>query len=201
LIREDFLPKEIAQRYTQNGVSVISVLTDARFFLGSLEYLRQVREVTDLPLLRKDFIIDPYQLYESQAAGADAVLLIVNILTEEELRQMLNLTKELGLTALVEIHTLAELEIAKRVDAKVIGINNRNLKTFDTNIEQTLKLKDFLPKDKILVSESGISTRIDVEQLASAGVDGILVGEALMKSDNLGRKVQTLLGKDVATNG
>ncbi|KXS44819.1 MAG: indole-3-glycerol phosphate synthase [Candidatus Frackibacter sp. T328-2] len=194
LIRENFNPVEIAKVYTQQNVAAISVLTDERFFQGSLEYLRSVREVTDLPLLRKEFIIDPYQIYEAQAYGADAVLLIVNILSKGELVELLALTKELGLDALVEVHTTEELGVAQDAGAEIIGVNNRDLKTFNTDLKQTLKLKTFLPKDKIIVSESGISTRKDIEILTKAGVDGVLIGEAIMRSNNLEGKINELMG-------
>ncbi|SJZ32122.1 indole-3-glycerol phosphate synthase TrpC [Selenihalanaerobacter shriftii] len=197
LIKEAFNPIEIATVYSQQGAAAISVLTDEKFFQGSLDYLQAVRKVTELPLLRKDFIIDPYQVYEAQVFGADAILLIVNILTENKLRELLDLAKRLGLASLVEVHTAKELETATRVGAEIIGINNRNLKNFTTDIKQTLKLKELVPQDRILISESGISNREDIERLITAGIDGVLVGESLMRSDNLEEKVCSLLGKSV----
>lgn len=195
LIRKNFNPEEIATEYSRNRVSAISILTDEEFFQGSLEYLQQVRKITNLPLLRKDFIIDPYQIYEAQAYGADAVLLIVNILTEEKLAELIDLTRKLGMRALVEVHTAEELQTACQADAEIIGINNRNLKTFETDIEQTLQLQELLPADKVIVSESGISTRDDIQKLAAVGVDAVLIGEALMRSGDLSNRIAELLGR------
>ncbi|ADL13371.1 indole-3-glycerol phosphate synthase TrpC [Acetohalobium arabaticum] len=195
LIRKDFNPVEIAKKYSQNRVEAISILTDEEFFQGSLEYLQQVREATDLPLLRKDFIIDPYQVYEAQAHGADAVLLIVNILTEKKLIELISLIRKLGMEALVEVHTAGELKTACRAGAEIVGINNRNLKTFETDIEQTLQLQELLPADKVIVSESGISSKDDIEKLTDTGVDAVLIGEALMRSDDLSNRIAELLGR------
>ncbi|MBM7622595.1 indole-3-glycerol phosphate synthase TrpC [Sporohalobacter salinus] len=195
LIRKKFAPVEIAEEYSANKVAAISVLTEGDFFQGSLEYLRKIRGVTDLPLLRKDFIIDSYQIYEAQAYGADAVLLIVNILTEEELTEYIDLTRRLGMKALVEVHTASELEIACRAGAEIIGINNRNLKSFETDITQTLQLQELLPSNKVIVSESGISNREDVKRLTTVGIDAVLIGETLMRSDNLSQKINELLGR------
>ncbi|MGM0472325.1 MAG: indole-3-glycerol phosphate synthase TrpC [Bacillota bacterium] len=200
LIREDFDPVAIAKNYSANQVAAISILTDEKFFQGSLDYLRQVRAVTELPLLRKDFIIDPYQVYEAQAAGADAILLIVNILSPEQLAQLLNLADQLGLAVLVEVHTAQELAVAQEVGAEIIGINNRDLVTFETDIKQTLQLQGSLSEEQVIISESGISTRSDIELLAKAGIDGVLVGETLMRSSDLGAKIDRLLGRSEHSN-
>ena len=194
IIREDFHPVEIAKTYAQNGASAISVLTDHQFFAGELSYLRAIREAVTLPLLRKDFTIDAYHIYQARVAGADAVLLIGAILTVTQIREFIEIAKQLGLDSLVEVHTQAELEIAIEVGAEFIGINNRDLKTFHTDITTTFCLRESLPSDKIVVSESGIYTREDVIKLAEADVNAILVGESLMRSADIGAKVRELLG-------
>ncbi len=195
LIRPDFDPVTIARRYEESGASAISVLTDEKYFQGKLGYLTQIREAVGLPLLRKDFIIDRIQVYESRAAGADAILLIVAALSLGDLHTLLDLTRNLGMDALVEVHTESELGTALSVGADIIGINNRNLQTFETTIETTLELAAKVPPDKVLVSESGINTRADVERLMAAGVDAILVGESLMREPDPGTKVKELLGE------
>ncbi len=194
LIRPDFDPVSIARRYAETGASAISVLTDEKYFQGKLEYLTDIREVVSLPLLRKDFIIDHMQVYEARAAGADAILLIVAALSAGQLQDLLELTRSLGMDALVEVHTESELQTALEVGADIVGINNRDLRTFETRLETTLELASSVPPDKILVSESGINTRVDVERLMAAGVDAILVGESLMRVDDPGTKVKELLG-------
>ena len=194
IIREDFNPVEIAKTYAQNGASAISVLTDHRFFGGNLDYLSRIRNAVGLPLLRKDFTIDEYQIYQARVAGADAILLIVAILTAEELRGFIGIAGHLNLTALVEVHTQAELEIALDVGAEIIGINNRDLKTFHTDIAASFHLRKSIPDDRIVVSESGIYTREDVLRLGEADVNAILVGESLMRSADIGVKVRELLG-------
>lgn len=195
LIREDFDPVKIAQIYERSGATAISVLTDRRFFSGSLEYLTKIRNVTsNVPLLRKDFIIDEYQIYQSRAAGADAILLIVAILDDQQLQKFLSLAHRFDLDCLVEVHTRGELDKALNTKAKIIGINNRDLRVFKTDIQTTVKLKKFIPEDKIVVSESGIHTRDDVALLENCGVNAILVGEALMKSRNIKEKISELIG-------
>ena len=194
LIRADFDPAEIAAAYEEAGASAISVLTDEKNFQGRLEYLEAVHRAVSLPVLQKDFIIDPYQVYEARAALADAILLIVAALCREELTEFMALAEELGMASLVEVHTSEELDVALEVGAKVIGINNRNLQTFETKLETTLELAPKIPSDRILVSESGIFTRADVERLMAAGVDAVLVGEALMREPDPGTKVRELLG-------
>ena len=194
IIREDFDPVEIARTYAENGTSAISVLTDQEFFAGELAYLSAIREAVTLPLLRKDFTIDPYHIYQARLAGADAILLIVSILTLAQLREFTEIAQNLGLASLVEVHTEAELELALTAGAEVVGINNRDLKTFHTDIATTFRLRTSIPTDKIVVSESGINTHSDVMKLEAAGINAILVGESLMRSPNIGNKVRELLG-------
>ena len=194
VIREDFDPVKIAETYARNGASAISVLTDRQFFGGDLSYLSKIRIAVDQPLLRKDFTIDDYHIYQARLAGADAILLIVAILSPEELRDFIGIAKHLNLAALVEVHTQAELDIALDVGAEIIGINNRNLKTFDTDIGASFRLRKSIPDGKIVVSESGIYSREDVVKLGEADVDAILVGESLMRSADIGEKVRELLG-------
>jgi len=194
LIRADFDPAEIAAAYEEVGASAISVLTDEKYFQGRLEYLEAVHRAVSLPVLQKDFIIDPYQVYEARAALADAILLIVAALCREELTEFMALAEELGMASLVEVHTSEELDVALEIGARIIGINNRDLRTFETKLDTTLGLAPRVPADRILVSESGIFTRADVERLMGAGVDAILVGESLMREPDPGTKVRELLG-------
>ena len=199
IIREDFDPVKIAKTYAGNGASAISVLTDHEFFGGDLSFLNAIRNAVDVPLLRKDFTIDEYHIYQARTAGADAVLLIVAILTPEQLREFIGVAKHLNLAALVEVHTQTELDIALDVGAEIIGINNRDLKTFHTDIGTSFHLRKSIPNDKIVVSESGIYSREDVIRLGEADMDAILVGESLMKSADIGGKVRTLLGSKGAS--
>jgi indole-3-glycerol phosphate synthase len=194
LIRADFQPVEIARTYEQHGASCISVLTDEHYFQGSLEYLRAVRAEIGLPVLRKDFILDTYQLYEARAAGADAVLLIAECLDDCNLRKLHNAAVALGLTPLVELYDPENLTRVFDAGATLIGVNNRDLRSFKTDLEHTLRLRDRIPDQCVLVSESGIRTRADVERLESAGVDAILVGETLMSNPDIGAAVDMLLG-------
>lgn len=194
IIREDFDPVDIAKIYAENGAAAISVLTDVQFFDGRLDYLTAIREVVDVPLLRKDFTIDPYHIYQARSAGADAVLLIVAVLTRQQLREYIDIASSLSMATLVEVHTEEELEIALDVGAEIIGINNRDLRTFDTTLETTFRLRESIPSEKVVVSESGIYTRADVESLREAGVNAILVGESLMRSTDIGEHVRNLIG-------
>ncbi|MCK8828098.1 indole-3-glycerol phosphate synthase TrpC [Natroniella acetigena] len=194
MIREDFKPVEIAKEYQRAGANALSILTDQEFFQGELAYLEQAREVVELPLLRKDFIIDSYQIYQARAYGADAILLIAAILTAEELARYLKRAEELGLDVLVEVHNQQELEMVLELELEIIGINNRDLKVFEVDLETTIGLKSLIPEDKVVVSESGIQKRADVQLLAEQGVDGVLVGEALMRSHDLEAKVRELVG-------
>lgn len=182
LLTKDFAPVLTAAAYAHNGASAISVLTDEDFFRGSLAYLRAIRNAVELPLLRKDFVIDPYQVYEGRAAGADAILLIVAALTDAQLADLYALTVELGMTALVEAHHEYEMERALRLGAKLIGINNRDLKTFQVDLATTGRLAGLVDDDVVLVAESGIHTAADVRAMGRLGASAILVGESLMKA-------------------
>lgn len=193
IIREDFDPVSIAKTYVENGAAAISVLTDKHFFAGELDYLRAIRDTVDVPLLRKDFTIDPYHIYQARVAGADAILLIVAALTAAELRTFMDIAASLSLACLVEVHTQEELAIALDVDAQIIGINNRDLRTFHTDIATTFRLREAIPADKVVVSESGIYSREDVMRLQEAGVQTMLVGESLMRSPDIGEQVRHLL--------
>jgi len=194
MIRADVDPVEVARIYETHGARAISVLTDVRYFGGRLEDLSAVRDAVELPLLRKEFVVDAYQIYEARGAGADAILLIVSLLTKEALIDYICLTEEMGLSALVEVHTREELERALRADAKIIGINNRNLKTFETDLATTFDLVRDIPKNRIVVSESGIRSRKDVIRLQKGGVDAVLVGEALMRKEDIGGTLRELIG-------
>ena len=192
IIREDFNYIDIAKEYESGGASAISVLTDKEFFKGDIKYLSEIKETVSLPALRKDFIIDPYQIYEARAASADLVLLIARILTKEEIDAFLALSHELGMECLVEVHDNDELEKVLETEAVIIGINNRNLDTFETNLDTTLQLYHRIPDGKIVVSESGIKTRADVLVLEEAGIDAILIGETLMRSRDISQKIKEL---------
>ena len=194
IIREDFNPVEIARIYEASGAAAISVLTDEKFFQGCLSYLTDVKESVNLPILRKDFIIDAYQIYEARSAGADAILLIAALLSKEEIQRYLDLAKELDMDCLVEVHSEAELKQVLQTNADIIGINNRDLATFKIDLETTLRLRPLIPAGKIVVSESGIKSRADVEKLTKEGVDAILVGETLMKSHDISARLRELLG-------
>ena len=192
IIRDDFNYIDIAKEYEVGGASAISVLTDKEFFKGDLKYLSEIKETVSLPALRKDFIIDPYQIYEARAACADLVLLIARILNKEEINAFLALSHKLGMECLVEVHDNDELETVLETEAAIIGINNRNLDTFETNLDTTLQLRQRIPEGKIIVSESGIKTRADVLVLEEAGVDAILIGETLMRSRDISQKIKEL---------
>jgi indole-3-glycerol phosphate synthase len=195
LIRADFRPVEIGQTYERHGASCLSVLTDAPFFQGRLQDLRDVRAAVQIPVLRKDFILDRYQLLEARAAGADAVLLIAECLDDCNLRKLHNEAVALGMSPLVELYEPDNLQRVFDAGATLIGINNRDLHSFETDLEHTLRLRNRIPDECVLVSESGIRTRADVERLAAAGVDAILVGETLMSNPDIGQAVDTLLGR------
>jgi indole-3-glycerol phosphate synthase len=194
VIRADFDPVAIARTYEEHGASCISVLTDEQYFQGRLDYLRQVRAAVGLPVLRKDFVIDRYQVVEARAAGADAVLLIAECLDDSQLVSLHDAIVELGMTALVEVHDAANLVRAIFLDAPLVGINNRDLHTFEVDINQTLRLREHVSDDVVLVSESGIATRQDVERLEAAGVRAMLVGESLLRQPDVGAAVDDLLG-------
>ena len=200
VIREDFDPPALARQYLAGGADAISVLTDEQYFKGSLDYLRAVREAVDLPIIRKDFIIDPYQVYQARAAGADAVLLIAAALAPGKLADLMILTAELKMTALVEVHDADELMQVRSMIGfphagySVLGINNRDLTSFTVDIRTTTRLKSLAIEGTPIVSESGIKTADDVEQLRRAGVNAILVGETLMRSDDIPAAIEELMG-------
>jgi indole-3-glycerol phosphate synthase len=185
-------PAGLARTYAANGAAAISVLTDEKFFRGHLDHLAEVRDAVGLPLLRKDFVIDEYQVWEARAAGADAILLIVAILEPALLQGLLWAAKGVGLAALVEVHAPDELEVALEAGASVIGINNRNLKTFETTLETTLRLLPRVPPGPVVVSESGLATAADVRMVVAAGAHAVLVGEALVRAPDVGAKVREL---------
>ena len=194
VIRADFEPESIADAYAGNGASCLSVLTDEAYFQGCDAYLQAAKAVAGLPVLRKDFTIDEYQLHEARVIGADAILLIVALMDSSQLDDYLGLAGELGLSALVEVHDGAEMARAKAAGSELIGVNNRNLRTFKTTLETTFELLEDMPGGATVVSESGINHREDVERLQEAGIDAILVGEALMREEDIGAKVRELLG-------
>jgi indole-3-glycerol phosphate synthase len=193
IIREDFDPLQIARIYERNGASAISVLTEERFFLGSLNYLKAVRGVTRFPLLCKDFIIDPYQIYQARYYGADAVLLITALLEFNKLRDYVRLAKRLSLAPVVEVHTASELREALKAGSEIIGINNRNLKTFKTDIRTTMKLLPAIPGDTMVISESGFENREDLAQFQGKRINAFLIGEALMREKDIAKKLRELL--------
>jgi indole-3-glycerol phosphate synthase len=193
LIREDFDPVDIASIYTANGATCLSVLTDEHFFLGRPEYLAWIRQTVNIPLLRKDFIFDPYQIVEARTIGADAILLIAAMLDLPRLRDFSALAQELQLDVLLEVHDEKELETALDTDCRLIGINNRNLHTFVTDMGTTERLLRQIPEDRFTVSESGINTRNDIIRLQNAGAKAFLIGESLMREADIGKKLRELL--------
>src|SRR4051812_18104021 len=201
VIREDFDPVKIAEQYAIGGADALSVLTDEKYFQGHLDYIHAIRDAVKLPVLRKDFIIDPYQVYESRAAGADAVLLIAECLDGSQLIDLQILATEMNLTCLIEVHDMDNLiRVRDRVigfphkSYSLLGINNRDLRTFKTDLGTTLRLAELVEDRRVLVSESGINTNADVKKLAEAGVSAVLVGESLMRSDDIGGKIRELFG-------
>ncbi len=198
IIRPDFNLSVIASIYNSKDVDAISVLTEERFFQGHLEHLNKVRELSWKPLLRKDFIFDEYQVYESRANGADAILLIAAALDRSQLIDLYGLSKELSLACLTEVHSLKELDTALFSDVDIIGINNRDLNTLKIDLNTTLNLLRDLPDNKIIVSESGINTRNDVEAFESTRVDAVLVGTVIMKTKDIGDKIDELMGKKLS---
>jgi indole-3-glycerol phosphate synthase len=196
LLRADFDPIAIAQTYSHHGAACISVLTDAPYFQGHLSYLTAIRAAVNLPLLRKDFLLDRYQLLEARLAGADAVLLIAEVLTGSELRTLVEQAKEVGLQTLVELYDPQNLARVLDSGARLIGVNNRDLRTFATCLEHTIEVAARLPAGCCLVSESGIRTRQDIERLQMAGVQAVLIGETLMRAPDIGACLDALMGKD-----
>jgi indole-3-glycerol phosphate synthase len=194
-IREELGVEAVARAYAAAGAAALSVLTDADYFGGALSYLEAARGAVPLPVLRKDFVIDPLQLWEARAAGADGVLLIARILDDSELRDLLALARELGMGVLVEVHTAAEVERAVASGAGVIGINSRDLDTFHTDVGVALSLARQIPADRVVVGESGIRSASDVDRLGAAGADAILVGESLMRAPDIGAAAAALVGR------
>jgi indole-3-glycerol phosphate synthase len=194
VIREDFDPVRIAGTYQEAGASCLSVLTEKKYFQGSLDYLGSIRKTVGLPLLRKDFIVDEYQIFEARAAGADAILLIAACLDRRQMEDYLGIAGNLGLDVLVESHTSKELDKTLLAGASIVGINNRDLSSFTVSLQTTFDLLKDIPDDRTVVSESGIRTRDDVVKLEKAGVDAVLVGESLMREKDIGKKVKELLG-------
>jgi len=195
---ENVDPVELAGLYESSGAAALSILTDEEFFKGSLNDLAVVRPSVKIPCLRKDFVLDEYQIYQARAANADAILLIVRILTDSQITDFLALARTLGMAALVETHNAAEIERALKTGAHIIGINNRDLDTFEVSLDTTFELKKRVPGGHVLVSESGIHTRDDVRRLEDGGIDAILVGEALVTSNNIQAKIYELTGRDEA---
>lgn len=193
LICNDFRYIEIAKAYEEGGAAALSVLTESKYFQGSNQYLTEIKQVVNLPVLRKDFIIDPIQIYEAKAIGADALLLIVAALTEKELQAYLELATKLGLDALVETHNEEEVKIALEIGAEIIGVNNRDLQTFNVTLETSERLRKLIPQDKIFVSESGIHTEEDIRRLKSLKVDAVLIGESIVKQKDPSKKIKNLI--------
>lgn len=195
IIAEDFPYIEIAQQYEKAGASAISVLTEPDFFMGCDRYLEEIRMYTHIPLLRKDFIVDKFQIDQSARLGADAILLICAVLSQEQLTKYINKADNLGLSCLVEAHDQSEVETALAAGARIIGVNNRNLKTFDIDTENSIKLRKLAPPEVIFVSESGIKTSADVEKLRKNNIDAVLVGETLMRATDKKQQLDILRGK------
>jgi indole-3-glycerol phosphate synthase len=192
VIREDFQPVTIAQDYAMNGATCLSVLTDKEFFQGSEAYLDAVRKRVPLPVLRKDFMIDVYQVYEARALGADCILLIVAALEDSVMHELADLATKLGMDVLVEVHDADELQRALTLDTKLIGINNRNLRTFNTSLQTTLDLQATIPADRLIITESGIHSHDDVQLMLDNAIYGFLVGEAFMRAEHPGKKMREL---------
>ncbi|MEW8027452.1 MAG: indole-3-glycerol phosphate synthase TrpC [Candidatus Thiodiazotropha sp.] len=192
ILREDFQPAQIARSYAQGGAACLSVLTDIDFFQGSDQYLQQARAICSLPVIRKDFIIDPYQVYEARSIGADCILLIAACLDDVQLKGLNDLAHQLGMDVLIEVHDGDELQRALQVDNRLIGINNRNLRTFEVSLDTTLELLPMIPPDRIVVTESGILTGEDVALMRSHRVNAFLVGEAFMRAEDPGAKLAQL---------
>jgi len=189
VLREDFKPAEIAKSYAEHGAACLSILTDRDYFQGHEEYLMQARVSCDLPVIRKDFIIDPYQVYEARAISADCILLIVSALDDENLQSLYDLATELGMDVLMEVHDKEEMQRALNTGARLIGINNRNLRNFETSLDTTLSMLDMVTDEHILVTESGIHTQDDVQLMRENNVNAFLVGEAFMRAEDPGEKL------------
>jgi len=195
IIRADFHPVEIARTYEANGAACLSVLTDEQFFQGHLDFLRDIRQTVSIPVLRKDFIVSPYQVWEARAAGADCILLIAECLDDESLSTLSQLAASLGMQSLVEIYESDNISRVLALGLPMIGINNRDLRNFATDLGHCIRLREQIPAETLVIGESGIHTREDVERLACSGIHGILVGESLMRSADIGEGVRRLLGR------
>ena len=196
VIREDFNPLEIARAYVGGGASALSVLTDKKYFQGDIQFIADIRSSVPIPILRKDFIIDSFQLAEAKAFGADAILLIAAALKPEQLRDLFHEAVALGLECLVEVHTIRELNILNFISARIVGVNNRNLSNFIVDISTTIRVASRIPKDIIIVSESGITGRKEIEQLAGHGIRAVLVGESLMRAEHPDKALKALLKRN-----
>jgi indole-3-glycerol phosphate synthase len=194
VLREDFIPADIAQSYAEYGAACLSVLTDRQFFQGSSDYLKQARASCDLPVLRKDFMVDPYQVYESRSMGADCILLIAACLDDAQMAELEGIATLLNMAVLVEVHDAQELQRALKLKTRLIGINNRNLRTFEVSLDTTLGMLKDVPGDRLLVTESGILQRQDVQRMRAAGVHAFLVGEAFMRAEDPGAALAGLFG-------
>jgi indole-3-glycerol phosphate synthase len=194
VLREDFIPADIAQSYAEHGAACLSVLTDRQFFQGQPDYLKQARASCDLPVLRKDFLVDAYQVYESRVMGADCILLIAACLDDAQMAELEAVARSLDMAVLVEVHDGAELQRALRLKTPLIGINNRNLRSFEVTLDTTLALLTDVPADRLLVTESGILAKADVQRMRDAGVNAFLVGEAFMRAPDPGRALADLFG-------
>jgi indole-3-glycerol phosphate synthase len=192
VLREDFIPADIAQSYAEHGAACLSVLTDRQFFQGQPDYLKQARASCDLPVLRKDFMIDPYQVYEARAMGADCILLIAACLPDAQMAELEAIARGLDMAVLVDVHDAAELQRALKVKTPLVGVNNRNLRTFEVNLDTTLGMLKDVPAGKLLVTESGILQREDVQKMRAAGVHAFLVGEAFMRAEDPGAALAAL---------
>lgn len=194
VLREDFIPADIAQSYAEHGAACLSVLTDRQFFQGSGDFLKQARASCDLPVLRKDFMVDAYQVYESRVLGADCILLIAACLADEQMAELEAVARSLDMAVLVEVHDRAELERALKLRTRLVGVNNRNLRSFEVSLDTTLGMLADVPADRLLVTESGIATAADVKRMRDAGVHAFLVGEAFMRAPDPGVALAELFG-------
>lgn len=194
VLREDFIPADIAQSYAEHGAACLSVLTDQQFFQGSVDYLKQARASCDLPVLRKDFMVDPYQVYEARVMGADCILLIAASLDDAQMAELEAVARGLDMAVLVEVHDAAELQRALKLKTRLVGINNRNLRTFEVSLDTTLSMMADVPADRLLVTESGILKSADVKKMRDAGIHAFLVGEAFMRAPDPGEALAALFG-------
>ncbi len=196
ILRENYVPQDLAPKLESAGAAALSVLTEEEFFLGSLSHLKEVKKVTKIPILRKDFVIDPWQVWEARAVGADTFLLIAAVLTDATLRELLDLGRSIQMEPLVEVHTREELDRVVAVEAKIIGVNNRNLRNFELRLETSLELVESIPEDCIAVSESGLNSHGDLVRLRAAGFDAFLIGETVMKANDPREPLRALIGDD-----